>query len=155
MMEHLASTRLGAWFFLNIATPLDRHVLKWTRGRVSTAAGTKFNQFYLLLTTKGAKSNVNRTVPLLATFDKEDIILIGSRGGYPNNPSWYYNLKKNPEAMVEYQGETFTCRAHEAKGKERERLWHLAEKNYSGYQKYQDNTPRKIPVMILRRIDTE
>jgi F420H(2)-dependent quinone reductase len=153
IMEQFASTRLGAWFFLNIATPLDRHMLKWSRGHISTGVGTRFNHLFVLLTSNGAKTGLNRTVPLLATFDGDDIILIASRGGYPDNPGWYHNLKKNPEAIVEHQGLRLRCMAHEAEEKERERLWRFAVKNYTGYQKYQQHTSRKIPVMVLKRIN--
>lgn len=151
--EYLASTRLEAWFSLKIATPLDRHILKWSRGRISTGVGTRFNHLFVLLTSKVAKTGLNRTVPLLATFDGDDIILIASRGGYPDNPAWYRNLKKNPEATVEYQGIQIKCIAREAEGEERERLWELSAENYSGFQKYQLCTLRKIPVMVLERVN--
>ncbi len=154
-MEYLASTRFGAWLFLNIANPIDKRVIKWSRGRFSTSVGTRFNRSFVLLTCKGANTGLNRTVPLLATFDEDNIILVASKGGYEQNPDWYHNLKKNPEATVEHQGMRFRCIAHEAKENERERLWHLAVENYIGYQKYQQHTSRKIPVMVLKRIDTE
>jgi deazaflavin-dependent oxidoreductase (nitroreductase family) len=155
MMERFASTRLGAWFFLNIANPLDKRVLRWSRGRLSTGAGTRFNQSFVLLTCKGAQTRLDRIVPLLATFDGDDIILIASNGGYEQNPDWYHNLKKNPEAAVEHQGVQLRCIAHEAEEKERERLWRLAVDNYIGYEKYQQHTSRKIPVMVLKRVNTE
>jgi deazaflavin-dependent oxidoreductase (nitroreductase family) len=154
-MEHFASTRLGAWFFLNIANPLDKRFLRWSRGRFSTSAGTRFNRLFVLLTCKGAKTGLNRTVPMLATFDGDDIILIASKGGYEQNPDWYHNLKKNPQATVERLGMRFRCIAHEAEENERERLWHLAVENYIGYEKYQQHTSRKIPVVVLKRIDSE
>lgn len=155
IMEHFASTRLGAWFFLNIANPLDKRVLRWSRGRLSTGAGTRFNHSFVLLTCKGAKTGLNRTVPLLATFDGDDIILIASKGGYQHDPDWYHNLTKNPEVTVEHQGIRFRCIAHEAEENERERLWRLAVENYIGYEKYQQHTSRKIPVMVLKRVDKE
>lgn len=155
IMEHFASTRLGAWFFLNIANPLDKRVLRWSRGRFSTSVGTRFNHSFVLITCKGAKTGLNRTVPLLATFDGDDIILIASKGGYEQNPDWYHNLRNNPEATVEHQGMRFRYIAHEAEENERERLWRLAVENYIGYEKYQQHTSRKIPVMVLKRIDTE
>jgi deazaflavin-dependent oxidoreductase (nitroreductase family) len=155
IMERFASTRLGAWFFLNIANPLDKRVLRWSRGLLSTGAGTRFNQSFVLLTCKGAKTGLDRTVPLLATFDGDDIILIASKGGYEQNPDWYHNLKKNPQVTVERQGMRFRCTAHEAEENERESLWHLAVENYIGYEKYQQHTSRKIPVMVLKRVNTE
>lgn len=155
IMEYLASTRFGAWFYVNIANPIDKRVIKWTRGRLSTGAGTRFNKSFVLITTKGAKTGLNRTVPLLATFDGDDIILIASKGGYEQNPDWYHNLTKNPEAKVEHQGMRFRCIAHEAEESERERLWRLAVENYIGYEKYQQHTSRKIPVMVLKRVSTE
>jgi hypothetical protein len=40
-------------------------------------------------------------------------------------------------------------RARVASDEEHERLWPKAVKAYSGYEGYQERTPRKIPLVIL------
>ena len=55
----------------------------------------------LLLDHKGAKSGTHRTTPLVFARDGENTILIASKGGYPKNPAWYYNLKANPDTTIQ------------------------------------------------------
>ena len=49
--------------------------------------------------------------------------------------------------------ETFEVRAHEAEGEERERIWADRVAIAPGFLDYQKKTSRRIPVMILERID--
>ena len=57
-----AGSRPGAWFFVNVATRMDRLLLPLTRGRLSSCLGTSYHGSHLLLlTTTGAKSEANWT----------------------------------------------------------------------------------------------
>jgi deazaflavin-dependent oxidoreductase (nitroreductase family) len=77
-------------------------------------------------------------------------VLIASAAGQEKNPSWYYNLKKNPECslLIPNRGDV-PCIAHEAEAEERHQAWAAANAQYSGYTVYQSRTDRRIPVMIL------
>src|SRR5215470_19710185 len=76
-----ASSRPGAWFFVNVAMRLDRVLIPLTRGRLSSCLGTRYHRRHLLLlTTIGAKSGRPRTVPLLYFADGADLVVIGSKG---------------------------------------------------------------------------
>jgi deazaflavin-dependent oxidoreductase (nitroreductase family) len=55
----------------------------------------------LLLDHVGAKSGAKRTSPLVYVRDGEDLVLVASKGGYPKNPGWFYNLKANPDTEVQ------------------------------------------------------
>lgn len=81
-------------------------------------------------------------------------MLIASKGGNLKHPSWYLNLKANPEVEVFIDGNSRSYLASDAEGEEYGRLWQKALEAYSGYAKYQKRAVgRKIPVVILRPVN--
>ena len=114
-----------------------------------------FGDRLMLLTTVGARSGKERTSPVMFHRDGERYVVIASKGGGPENPDWYNNLKANPVARVEVGTATgtemFEVRAHEAEGEERERMYAERVAIAPGFGEYQRNTSRRIPVMILER----
>ena len=54
----------------------------------------------LLLTATGAKSGERRTTPVMYLQDGDRMVIFASKGGAPNNPGWYHNLRANPSATV-------------------------------------------------------
>lgn len=142
----LASTRLGGWFFITVAPPIDRVLLRLSRGRLSLGGAAPI----LLLETVGARSGEPRATPLLYVKDGDRFVLIASKGGHPKHPAWYHNLVRHPDrARVLVGGKTIACRAAEASGPERDRLWGLATALNPGYDAYQARVARRIPVMVL------
>ena len=137
--------------FVHVFNRIDRVLMRATKARINTGFGTGFRGNAVLLICKGAKSGEERRVPLLSTPVGDDIVLVASKAGAEKNPAWYYNLKRYPECTVLRDGEAIPCVAREATGTERERLWSLANENYSGYAAYQTRTDRVIPVMVLSR----
>jgi deazaflavin-dependent oxidoreductase (nitroreductase family) len=103
----------------------------------------------LLLTTTGRKSGKQRTVPLLYTSDGDGLVVIGSKGGTPENPGWCLNLSADPHATVTIGRETRHVEARIAEGEERERLWRRMADAYPAYDGYQTKTSRRIPVVVL------
>jgi len=121
--------------------------------------GRRIGQFgdrLVLLTTTGARSGVKRTTPLMYHRDGERYVVVASKAGAPDNPAWYHNLKAHPVAIVEVATasgtETFEVRAAEAHGEEGERIWADRVAIAPGFQEYQRNTSRRIPVIVLERI---
>lgn len=114
-----------------------------------------FGDRLMLLTTVGARSGDERMSPLMYHRDGDRYIVVASKGGAPDNPAWYHNLKANPVATVEVGGETgtetFKVTAHEAEGEERQRLFAERVAIAPGFGEYQRKTSRQIPVMILER----
>jgi deazaflavin-dependent oxidoreductase (nitroreductase family) len=106
----------------------------------------------ILLTTTGAKSGLLRVNPLNYSIDGDRIILIASKGAAPTNPDWYHNLVAHPEVTVEIGTETFQMRASIAEGDERQRLFDQQAALMPFFAKYQQQTTRQIPVIILERI---
>jgi F420H(2)-dependent quinone reductase len=152
LIEKLAPTKAGGRIFLTLATWVDRRLLPLTGGRISSGFGSRFGKNILLLTTTGSKSGLKRTVPLLFTPYKEQIVLIASRGGDPKNPAWYNNLRKNPEVEVTIAGKIRKFRAEQVEGELREELWEHANRIYPGYNAYQSRVSRTIPVILLTEI---
>jgi deazaflavin-dependent oxidoreductase (nitroreductase family) len=106
----------------------------------------------ILLTTVGAKSGQPRTTPLNYSIDGDRIVVIASKGAAPTNPDWYHNLVANPEALIEIGTERFPVRATVAQGEERERLFGAQAALMPFFAEYQQQTQRRIPVIIFERI---
>ena len=51
----------------------------------------------LLLDHVGARSGERRTSALLYIPDGDRVAIIASKGGFPKNPAWLYNLRANPQ----------------------------------------------------------
>ena len=149
VMLRLARTEAGGRIFLGLANRVDKKLLRWTKGRISSGIGTRHGRSIGLLTSTGAKSGEPREAPLLFTRDGDALILIASRGGTPKNPAWYYNLKATPRCTVDFGGAHRTMLATVTRGDERDRCWALAVANYPGYTDYQLRVDRQIPVIRL------
>ena len=141
----IAATRLGGWYYVNVAPKIDRFLMRISRGRLSTT----FIFPVVMVDTIGAKSGRLRRTPLVAARDGDGLVIIASRGGDTRHPGWYYNLRANPEVTALFSGRTARYRAREVDGSERERLWKLAADQYPGYDVYQSRAGRRIPVIRL------
>src|SRR3979490_3627201 len=86
-----------------------------------------FGDQLMVLTTVGARSGDEHITPVMYHRDGERYVVIASKGGAPDHPGWYHNLKANPVAKVEVGAETgtqtFEVRAREAEGAERGRTY--------------------------------
>lgn len=103
----------------------------------------------LLLTTTGRKSGRPRTVPLLYAPANGSYAVVASMGGAARNPDWCLNLRAHRLAMVEIGRDRLEVRARDVEGEERERLWRAMAGGYPGYDRYQERTARRIPVVVL------
>jgi deazaflavin-dependent oxidoreductase (nitroreductase family) len=105
----------------------------------------------LLLSTEGRSTGESRTTPLIHRTDADRWVVVASKGGAPENPSWFENLLANPNATIEVRAEEIPVRASVAEGEERSRLWKLMAEVWPAYDDYQAKTDREIPVVILSR----
>ncbi|MEA2432968.1 MAG: hypothetical protein QOG54_425 [Actinomycetota bacterium] len=109
----------------------------------------------LLLHHKGAKTGTQRVNPLAyQQLDDGAMAVFGSKGGAPDNPDWYHNLRANPAAKVEAGTNSFDVRARVAEGEERSRIWEKQKIDRPGFAEYEEKTKgkRDIPVIILERV---
>jgi deazaflavin-dependent oxidoreductase (nitroreductase family) len=118
-------------------------------GRVSgQLAGTPL----VLLHHIGARSGIERVTPLAYTgYGDDRYVIVASSGGSPTHPAWYHNLKANPIVEVEVGTESFTVRAEELEGANREALWPTLLAASPSLREYEAETARRIPVLILTR----
>lgn len=105
----------------------------------------------LLLTTKGAKSGETHTTPLVYSKDGDRYVIIASMGGAPKSPSWYFNVKANPQVMLEVGTEKFEATGHIAEEPERTRLYDQQAAMMPAFNEYKEKTTRVIPLVVLER----
>jgi deazaflavin-dependent oxidoreductase (nitroreductase family) len=145
LLVPVVSSRAGAALLRKVMHRIDRPLLRLTRGRLSFVAAYPA----LLLTTTGARSGKERTVPLLYVRCGDGYAIIGTRFGSTHHPGWYYNLSAHPQATVEIDGVRHACVARAADEAERAEIWARAVRMYSGYKRYATRTHRTIPMLIL------
>ena len=105
----------------------------------------------LLLRTRGRKTGRQRTAALLYHRDGDDYIVVGSKGGSDSAPAWLLNLKMAPEVEVQVGPKHFKARARIASASERRRLWPEVVRLWPQYERYQSQTRRSIPLIVLTR----
>ncbi len=81
--------------------------------------------------------------------DDKRIVVVASKGGHTDHPDWYKNAVATPEVTVTVDGQTKPMRARPATAQERAELWPVVVKAYRGYEGYQRNTDREIPLLLL------
>ena len=130
----------------------------WVRDQVEEyegsggATGTTLRDTGLpvvIVTNRGAKTGAVRKTPLMRVEHDGSYAAVGSKGGAPQNPVWVYNLRKNPQVVVQDGQRTREMTAREVTGEERAAWWERAVAAYPPYADYQVKTDRLIPVFVL------
>ncbi|GAB3584392.1 nitroreductase family deazaflavin-dependent oxidoreductase [Calidifontibacter terrae] len=103
----------------------------------------------VVFTIRGRKSGLLRRVPLMRVEHDGAYTAVASKGGAPEHPVWYGNLKANPEVEVQDGDQHFDGVARELSGAERDQWWERAVAAYPPYAEYQTKTDRLIPVMLI------
>jgi|ERR1700688_1873738 len=106
----------------------------------------------LLLHHKGAKSGTERVNPVMYQQVGDKLAVFASKGGAPTNPDWYHNLIAHPETTVEVGTETIPVVARVAPDDERGPIWEKQKHDFPGFAEYEQQTPRKIPVVVLEPV---
>jgi deazaflavin-dependent oxidoreductase (nitroreductase family) len=148
-------------------TPINDSPTEWVRDHVQRYVSTNGADGHdwngvpcLLLTTKGRRSGTWQRSALIYGVDPDtnDIILVASKGGAPENPLWYANLVAEPRVWVQVGAETTWATATTidpvTDATRRARLWRVMSAIWPGYDEYQtkaDVASRIIPVVTVRR----
>jgi deazaflavin-dependent oxidoreductase (nitroreductase family) len=141
-------TKAGQWFVKEVSRRLDPILLRLTGGRVSTLVFTPV----VMLTTRGAKSGLERTTPLLYFNDGDRVVVMASNYGGKRHPAWYHNVSANPEVTLSARGEIGRYVGRKTSGAERERLWERAKQLAATYGRYEESAgSREIPVIVFER----
>jgi deazaflavin-dependent oxidoreductase (nitroreductase family) len=100
----------------------------------------------------GARSGTHRVSPLIGLADGDRWVIVASKGGTDRHPSWFHNLKANPETEIEVGRDRIPVRARVVDEAERARLWPKLVETYPPYEEYQQFAgERRIPVISLDR----
>jgi deazaflavin-dependent oxidoreductase (nitroreductase family) len=132
-------------------TPNDFNagVIEEFRAKGGTAGGIFEGMPLLLLHNVGAKSGTRHVTPLVYLDVDGRQVIFASKGGAPNNPGWYHNLKAEPNVSVEVGTDTLDVVAEEITGAERDRIYSIQEETLPQFSEYAQKTDRKIPVIVL------
>jgi len=150
VVARILSTRFGSAVHRRLMSPLDGPLMRLTRGHVHFGKGTIP---LVVLRSTGAKSGLQRDVPLGYFTDGDDVILIASNYGQVHHPSWYYNLLKNPRCQLFPEGRTdrgghFVARLTE--GEDHDRLFALAEGYAANFASYAVKTDGVRAINVFR-----
>jgi len=103
----------------------------------------------LLLQTTGRKSHSPQTTPLIYGKDGAHFVVVASKGGAPQHPAWFLNLRDQPQVRFQVANKKYRGVARATAGAERERLFRMMAGLYPPYTDYQKKTAREIPVVVL------
>jgi deazaflavin-dependent oxidoreductase (nitroreductase family) len=125
---------------------LHEFIYEKSGGRIGKRLG---KATMLLLRTTGRKTGLPRAAALLYHRDTGSYVVVGSRGGSDLPPAWLLNLEAAPEVVVQVGTKRFPARARVASAEERRRLWPEMTRLWPQYDRYQSQTHRLIPLVIL------
>src|SRR5918994_4009938 len=77
----------------------------------------------IVLTTVGAKTGGLRKTALMRVEHEGRYAVVASRGGAPEAPQWYWNLRKNPHVELQDGDDKRDYLARELSGDERSEWW--------------------------------
>jgi deazaflavin-dependent oxidoreductase (nitroreductase family) len=98
----------------------------------------------VLLNAIGRKSGKVQTVPLVAFHEGGNVYIIASKGGSPSHPTWYHNLKANPDVTIEIGTDTREVTAHELDTAERDVIWPQIVALMPQFGEYEKHTQGRI-----------
>jgi deazaflavin-dependent oxidoreductase (nitroreductase family) len=150
----LASSRFATWLskqaiWSAVVWNIDPYLLRLTGGRL----GTGLLLPTALLQTRGARTGVVRRNAVIYFHDGPRVTIVASQAGRPENPSWFYNARANPDVLL--GGQPFRAELVEDDAS-RARLWQLADRVFPAFASYRDSAAlvgRTIPIFQLTPAD--
>ncbi|MFF2808174.1 nitroreductase family deazaflavin-dependent oxidoreductase [Streptomyces sp. NPDC058000] len=134
---------------------------QWVREQVEvyeSSGGTRGTTLWdtgwpvVVMTTRGAKSGKIRKAPVMRVEDDGRYAVVGSLGGSPKHPLWYFNVKADPHVELQDGPVKQDMTAHEATGEERVEWWQRAVAVFPRYAEMQKKTSRQFPVFVLEPV---
>lgn len=121
--------------------------------RYEASGGTEANTLQgrpiIVLTSLGARTGALRKTALMRVEHDGEYAVVASKGGAPEHPVWYHNLRAHPLAELQDGPTRRDYTVRELSGEERERWWRRAVEVWPPYEEYQARTERLIPVLLL------
>ncbi|WP_420122332.1 nitroreductase family deazaflavin-dependent oxidoreductase [Nakamurella sp.] len=131
---------------------------KWVRDQVERferSGGQEANTLLdtgipiVVFTLRGRRSGKLRKVPLMRVEHDGRYLMVASKGGAPEHPAWYGNLRADPQVTVQDRASVIDGRVRELSGPERAEWWDRAVAVFPQYAVYQRRTDREIPVLLV------
>ena len=119
-----------------------RWVERWTGGAPA-----------IMVTTTGRRSGEQRTVALGHVRTDEGLVVAGTNGGLAPVPAWVWNLRSDPQCVVEAGADRFMGTAEFLEGDRYESHWDRLVAAYPVYEKARAMLDRPIPLVLLHRTD--
>ncbi len=141
----LAATRVSRFLSRHVSWKLDPLLLRATRGRLATTLVFPT----AVLETTGARSGARRLNAIIYFHDGDRVTIVASNAGSPRHPSWYHNLRANPDVVL--GGIPMHARVVDDEA-ERDRLWQLADRVFPAFASYRRDAARmnrRIPIVQL------
>jgi deazaflavin-dependent oxidoreductase (nitroreductase family) len=134
---------------------------EWARTQAEAfeaSAGREANELrgkpIVVLTTVGAKTGGLRKTALMRVEHDGRYAVVASKGGAPEPPAWYYNVRKNPRVQLQDGDRIRDYVARElAPGPERDEWWARSVEAWPDYAQYQKRTDRLIAVFVLDPVE--
>jgi deazaflavin-dependent oxidoreductase (nitroreductase family) len=108
----------------------------------------------VIITNRGVSSGKVRKTPVMRVEHGGRYAAVASKGGAPDHPAWYYNLRANTRVELQDGPRKQEMRVREVSGDERAQWWDRAVAAYPPYAEYQQKTSRQIPVFVLEPAGT-
>lgn len=103
----------------------------------------------VLVTMRGVRTGKLYRVPVMRVEHDGAYAVVASKGGAPENPTWYRNLAANPQVELQDGPVRRDMTAREVHGEEHARWWERAVAAFPDYADYQKKTDRQIPLFVL------
>jgi len=132
--RRLGGTRLGVLAIGRVISPVQRHLYRWTGGRISLTGPAPV----LLLTATGRHTGRARTVPLFYIRDGHRLVICNVNPGFERPNPWTLNLHADPHARVQIGRDIITVRARTAADHELDRYWPKLTEIWPAYQIFYD-----------------
>jgi deazaflavin-dependent oxidoreductase (nitroreductase family) len=130
----------------------------WNDDVVETFRSSKGTENYwgpklIVLHSIGAKSGETHLNPVVGFRNELGWRVVASKGGSPEHPAWYHNLRANPsfeiEALVDGEIVTVPVTATEITGDEWREAYSAIAAEEPQFGDYLKKTDRRIPVLQL------
>jgi deazaflavin-dependent oxidoreductase (nitroreductase family) len=134
-------------------TEFDQQVMAEFRANRGRVGGSLERKRLLLLTTTGARSGTQHTVPVgyLPDGPARHVVVATGRGTAAH-PGWYHNLVTHSQVTVDTGVMRYEAKANILSGQERDRLFARAVEADPALADQQARTGRVIPVVALDRV---
>jgi deazaflavin-dependent oxidoreductase (nitroreductase family) len=139
---------------MNSIAKLFMSFFVWMYRLTAGKFGGKMGTFkVLILTTKGRKSGKIFSNPV-GYFERDGgYFIVASNGGAKKNPSWYYNIKGNPDdVMIQVNDKNMKVKSEIILGEPRKPLYAWIASIAPNFGAYEKRTEREIPLVFLKAL---